>query len=85
MHYAESAFSNYFEKLVELICTFVLKFLFNLSVKVVEYAIEDLFLKVIGAHKLGREPEISHILAFFLILMLLKPAIVGFAIKPPSL
>mgnify|MGYP006876864617 CR=1 FL=1 len=85
MYNTESTFSNHFKKLVQLIRTLILKFLFNLRVKVVKYTIKNFFLKVVGAHELGSEPEISHILALFLILMLLKPAVVGFAIEPPSL
>ena len=85
MDYAESTFSDYFKKLVKFIWGFILKFLFNLRVKVVKYSIKNFFLEVIGAHKLGSEPKISHILALFVILMLLKSAVVSFAIKPPSL
>lgn len=85
MHYTERTLSYHFKKLVQLIRTFVLKFLFNLCVKVVKYSIENFFLKVIRAHELGSEPEISHILALFLILMLLKSTVVSFTIKSPSL
>jgi len=56
VYYTESTFSNHFKKLVQLISTFILKFLLNLRVKVVKYTIKNFFLKVIGAHELGSEP-----------------------------
>jgi hypothetical protein len=47
MHNAKGPFTNVFEELVELLCSFVLKLLFNLSVEIIEDAIENFFLLIV--------------------------------------
>jgi hypothetical protein len=47
MHNAKGPFAKDFEELVELFCSFVLKLLLNLRIKIVKDAIENFFLEVV--------------------------------------
>jgi hypothetical protein len=75
MHNTKGPFTKDFEELVELLCSFILKLLFNLRVEIVEDAIENFFLEVVLASELCCETKVFHVRAVLLVRMKLEPSI----------
>ena len=80
VHDAECSFAENLVQLVELFDAFILHFLLNLRIEIVENSIEDFLLEIILSHELGCEPKVLHVGGLILIGVSLEPAVVLFSI-----